>query len=231
MQLFYSTHIVEGHLYFDDEESRHILKSLRMKVGDQLSVVDGKGQIFQGRLASLKPLAARILSSEFIESPSPVLHIAIAPTKNLSRWDWFLEKSTELGVSRITPLQCLRSERARIKSDRANRIIKSAMKQSGRAYLPHLDPMTSFQTVVAMASADSVKLIAHCQGRAPLVEKNVFKHASSTVLIGPEGDFTTEEIEAAESAGFKAISLGNYRLRTETAGVYICALSNSMQLQ
>ncbi|WP_455170423.1 RsmE family RNA methyltransferase, partial [Aegicerativicinus sediminis] len=157
------------------------------------------------------------------QQPLPYyLHILIAPTKNIDRFEWFLEKSTEIGVSEITPIICDNSERKIIKIDRCERIIESAMKQSLKSYKPKLNDLTDFQSALELFKSNQV-LIAHCEPQERVLLKDVVEPSKNyTILIGPEGDFSSKEIENALSKGCKPISLGDSRLRTETAGVVAC---------
>ena len=154
------------------------------------------------------------------------VHIAIAPTKSIERIEWFLEKATEIGISRVTPLLCRYSERKEIKADRLEKVMVSAMKQSLKAYLPQLDPLTKFSDFISQPF-DGQKFIAHCdEQHRDLLKKMVVPNQNYLILIGPEGDFSSEEIEMAIQEGFKPVSLGDSRLRTETAGVVACHTFN-----
>ncbi|HRY99842.1 MAG TPA: RsmE family RNA methyltransferase [Bacteroidales bacterium] len=213
--------------YLPPEEAQHALKVLRLKAGDTLQLLNGKGWVFGGRLdhPDLKRCRIVIEEAERGEDLPPPLHIAIAPPKNIARLEWFLEKATEIGIGRITPMLCERSERARLNSDRLERILVAAMKQSKRSWIPVLDKQTPFRDVIQESSStgrylawlgpDSPPLAsAHCPGTPALL------------LIGPEGDFSPEEMDQAALHGFASISLGRARLRTETAALYACAALN-----
>ncbi|MEL6718861.1 MAG: 16S rRNA (uracil(1498)-N(3))-methyltransferase [Bacteroidota bacterium] len=225
MQLFYTTNINNRLATLEAEEARH-LQVLRKKVGDQIHLVDGKGFFHTAELLELgkKKAQLKILFSEQ-QTPSPFsLHIAIAPTKNIARLEWFLEKATEIGIQEITPIYCERSERKRIRLDRLEKIVLSAMKQSNRAYLPQLREETTFkQFVESKKNSEVLKYIAHCEEEDKVLLYNNYQARKDVlVLIGPEGDFSPDEIELARASGFIGVSLGKARLRTETAGIVAC---------
>lgn len=212
----------------NEEESRHAIKSLRILAGAELLIGDGKGNRYHTavKLVGKKELVVDVLKTERFDCPTPKLTIAIAPTKNPSRFEWFLEKATELGVYRIIPIQTKRTERPRFKHDRAERIIHAATKQSMRTYIPILEKLTPIAEVFKMDS--SLKLIAHCDedDSKRMDIKDLIKGSAATeilILIGPEGDFTAEEINNAKENGFQPVLLGRNRLRTETAGVFAAA--------
>jgi len=225
MQLFYTTNINNKLATLEAEEARH-LQVLRKKIGDQIHLVDGKGFFYVAELLELskKQAQLKILSSEQQEKPPFSLHIAIAPTKNIARLEWFLEKATEIGIQEITSIYCEHSERKRIRLDRLEKIVLSAMKQSNRAYLPRLNEETTFkQFVAAQKEQQILKYIAHCEEEDKVELYNNYQARKDVlVLIGPEGDFSLNEIELAKSAGFIGVSLGKARLRTETAGIVAC---------
>ncbi len=224
MQLFYNTEITQKdkQFTFDKTESRHIVKVLRKKTGDHLFITNGKGELFIAELiiADDKKCSINIVSVD--KKPKPWnynLHIAIAPTKNIDRFEWFLEKATEIGIDEITPILCDHSERKVIKMDRLNRIIESAMKQSLKFQLPKLNTLTLFSEFITQKHDDNL-YIAHCED----TDKQNLKLAlepsqNALILIGPEGDFSNSEIITAIQNGASPISLGESRLRTETAGL------------
>jgi len=225
MQLFYTVNIDNQLATLEAEEARH-LQVLRKKVGDQIHLVDGKGFFHLAEVVELnkKNAQLKIISSER-QIPSPFsLHIAIAPTKNIARLEWFLEKATEIGIQEITPIYCEHSERKRIRLDRLEKIILSAMKQSNRAYLPQLNEEATFKQFVQMQKENqSLKYIAHCEEEEKVKLYNNYQAGKDVlVLIGPEGDFSPSEIELAKNVGFVGVSLGKARLRTETAGMVAC---------
>lgn len=222
--LFYLNEISAGLARLDEEESRH-LAVLRQKTGDRLRATDGKGFFYDMEIAEMgkRHTVLRVLS----QSPAPraagQLHLAIAPTKNMDRLEWFLEKATEIGVDAITPIWCERSERNTVRVDRLEKILIAAMKQSMRAYLPQLHAPTSFLSWVKNSAAD-LKCLAWCADTPLPHLKTVLQPGRETLIaIGPEGDFSPAEVNAAMSAGFTGVSLGDARLRTETAGVYAVA--------
>jgi 16S rRNA (uracil1498-N3)-methyltransferase len=210
---------------FDKEESRHISKVLRKVEGDTINLTNGKGFFFEAKLTNTNPKKcnAVIVSAEK-QTPLPYhLHLAVAPTKLNDRYEWFLEKATEIGVTEITPIICDHSERKVINQERYNKIIQSAMKQSLKAYLPKLNDAISFKNFLAKEHSEEIKCIAHCEGSDKQLLKQVIrKDASTLILIGPEGDFSINEIKTALSLQIEPISLGNSRLRTETAAIVAC---------
>ena len=227
MQLFYQSTITENskEVIFDKEESRHIVKVLRKLEGDTLNLTNGKGYFFKAKLISTnhKKCIANIISTEKQEPLPYTLHLAVAPTKLNDRYEWFLEKATEIGITEITPIICHNSERHIIKHERYEKIIQSAMKQSLKAYLPKLNKAITFKEFITSNLKEDIKLIAHCEESKKVSIKEVLtKNKSVQILIGPEGDFSREEISLALNNGFSAISLGKSRLRTETAAVLAC---------
>jgi 16S rRNA (uracil1498-N3)-methyltransferase len=230
MQLFYA--IYNGGLFMElgEDESRHLCQVLRKRVGDVVHCTEGNGTLFETVLHDIgkKKATLKILSQQNNLEKKIPLHIAIAPTKNMDRFEWFLEKATEIGISEITPLICRRSERTVLKTERLNHILLTAMKQSLRYHLPKLNEPIDFKLFMNQNhSADIAKWIAYCtdEARVPL-QKVVQKGQSSLVLIGPEGDFMPEEVEMAFAKGFQGVSLGQHRLRTETAGIVACQIVN-----
>ncbi len=224
MQLFYAPDIVPPHYILPEEESRHCIRVLRMQQGDTLSLTDGRGTLYTARITSAdaRRCAVEVVcrQDEFEKMPYR-LTMAVAPTKNIDRYEWFLEKATEVGVSEIYPLECDRSERRAIKFDREQRVITSAVKQSLKAYHPLLHDMTPVRQIIAMPVA-ARRFIAHCDrsaGERPYLGDILKKGEDALILIGPEGDFSSEEIAFALANGFEQITLGNQRLRTETAAV------------
>lgn len=226
MQLFYSTEIFETHLLLEGEEARHV-QVLRKQPGDTLQVVDGQGTLMLARIASLekKRVLLDILErQEAFGKPAFRLGIAIAPTKNISRFEWFLEKTTEIGITDIYPLLCEHSERKHLRPDRLEKILVAAMKQSVKAYLPTLHALQEMPDFLAKVSSEwSQKLVAHCEDSEKKGIPQIYQAGSDVlILIGPEGDFSSEEIAAAIDTGFQPVHLGPHRLRTETAGVVAC---------
>lgn len=221
-QLFYTPRIENGFAYLDEEESRHLLAVLRRKVGDALQITDGQGNYYETEITETgkKHAVARILSSHAAQPERPFrLHLAIAPTKQMERLEWLFEKATEIGIDEITPILCKNSERNTIRLDRLDKILISAMKQSLRAHKPVLNELTKFPSLVKNTKADC-KRIAWCSDEPLPHLSNTLTHAEEVlIVIGPEGDFSPEEITLALGAGFEAVSLGAARLRTETAGL------------
>lgn len=226
MQLFYNPEISEDAetFFFDREESKHIIKVLRKREGDNLFVTNGLGFLFKTEitLASDSKCQVKIVSSEKGEALKYHLHLAVAPTKMNDRFEWFLEKATEIGVSEITPILCDHSERKIIKTDRFDKIIQSAMKQSLHYYLPKLNEPIAFKDFIKQENK-GLNLIAHCEETDKKSLKEVVQpNQDATILIGPEGDFSEKEIKLALENNYLAVMLGNTRLRTETAAVVAC---------
>ncbi|WP_010517395.1 16S rRNA (uracil(1498)-N(3))-methyltransferase [Croceivirga radicis] len=226
MQLFYNPLLNKNTttFSFDKEESRHIAKVLRKKEGDALYITNGKGLLFKAELlqADFKKCVVKILETDEKETEPYHLHIAVAPTKMNDRFEWFLEKATEIGISEITPLLCDHSERKQIKLERFEKVIQAAMKQSLQTWLPKINPLTTFSEFVTNQQSEQL-FIAHCEE----TERNALKdcvlpNKSTTILIGPEGDFSSQEINAALCKKYKPVMLGNNRLRTETAAIFAC---------
>lgn len=229
MQLFYVPGITENEILLDETESKHAIRVLRLKTGDKVQVVDGKGGFYTAEIIDTYSKKSRLRIIETQKNYGERnfnLHIAIAPTKNNDRFEWFLEKATEIGINEITPLLCEHSERKTIKPDRLEKILVSAMKQSLKTWLPKLNPMISFHEFIKR-DGTTLKFIAHCnEGTKPHLKNEVEKGRNTIILIGPEGDFSPEEVNLARMNGFREISLGNSRLRTETAGIVACHIVN-----
>ncbi|MCP9611990.1 16S rRNA (uracil(1498)-N(3))-methyltransferase [Coprobacter tertius] len=225
MHIFYTPEI-ETSKELPEEESQHCVRVLRLKEGDEIHLTDGKGAFYKAVITLSHPKHCKVDITETIYYTNPwpgKICIAIAPTKNIDRTEWFAEKCTEIGIDEIILLKCRFSERKEVKNERITKILVSAMKQSLKAVLPVLSGMTEFKKLVAQPF-DGEKFIAHCyddENKIPL-KKAYTPGRNALVLIGPEGDFSTEEVEIAVKNGFKPISLGNSRLRTETAGVVAC---------
>ena len=219
MQLFFSDNL-EEEITLTNEENRHITRVLRKKIGDNLFFTNGKGLLYTGEITAIEKNTPKI---EIIKKEKKekihnyYLHIAIAPTKNINRFEWFLEKATEVGIDEITPILCERSERKKINQERCNRILISSMKQSLKYYLPKLNNPIVFNDFIKQ-KLDGDKFIAHCLNKDKIkLDKSINK--KSNILIGPEGDFSEKEITLAIKNNFQSLSLGNSKLRTETAGV------------
>ncbi|MBK7938614.1 MAG: 16S rRNA (uracil(1498)-N(3))-methyltransferase [Lewinellaceae bacterium] len=228
-QLFFTQKIENGFASLDEEESRHLLTVLRRKVGDHLQLTDGRGFFYEAELAETgkRHALARILTQTPAPPERPArLHLAIAPVKQIERFEWFLEKAVEIGVDEITPLLCRRSERDKIRTDRLEKILVSAMKQSLRARLPRLNELTAFQQFVKSATEEK-KYLAWCSDEPLPHLKTLVSTAQDTLIaIGPEGDFSSEEVDWALKNGFAGVSLGAARLRTETAGILAVSVVN-----
>lgn len=229
MNLFYHPSLPTDNssIAFDKDESRHMTKVLRKKEGDLIYITNGIGEIITASLTLVSPkqIEATILERQ-IQPPLPYeLHMAVAPTKNNDRFEWFLEKATEIGIQSITPILCEHSERKVIKLDRFERILESAMKQSLRAYKPILHPLVSFSEYIQEQNAsDIIKCIAHCEaGNKSFLSEIVEPKTKVLILIGPEGDFSYNEILLAQSKKYHEITLGTSRLRTETAAITACS--------
>ncbi|MFV5693655.1 16S rRNA (uracil(1498)-N(3))-methyltransferase [Flavobacterium sp. LT1R49] len=226
MQLFYNPNINETteNFSFDKEESKHIIKVLRKKDSDILFVTNGLGHLFKTEitLASDNKCTVKIISFEK-SSPSKFhLHLAVAPTKMNDRFEWFLEKATEIGIHEITPIICDRSERKVINTERFDKILLTAMKQSNVLFLPKLNDAISFKEFIKQKQ-EGLNFIAHCEETNKKTLKSALEaNKNVTLLIGPEGDFTEKEIESALEANYIPVSLGNTRLRTETAAIVAC---------
>lgn len=208
---------------FTKEESRHITKVLRKKNHDSIILTDGNGNQYHGDLEIIDHKSCGVRINKVIQIPEDnyKLHIAIAPTKNMDRLEWFVEKATEIGVHQITPIVCQQNERKRVKIERLQKIGISAMKQSLGAFLPIINPLTDFKKVI-----DSIQgfcAIAHCHNTPKTPLHKILRHEKNIhVFIGPEGDFTKEEIAYAHSKFANPVSLGKKRLRTETAALVAC---------
>jgi len=223
MQLFYNPDITEDtqSFFFHREESKHIIKVMRKKGGDILFVTNGLGFLFKTEvtLASDNKCTVKIVGLEKAEKIKYHLHMAVAPTKMNDRYEWFLEKATEMGISEITPIICDHSERKFVKSERFDKIILSAMKQSAQCYLPKLNDPMAFKDFIKLKN-NGQQFIAHCEETDKKSLKEMIKSAEDiTILIGPEGDFSEKEIALALENNYAPVSLGNTRLRTETAAI------------
>ena len=207
------------------DESHHAAKVLRLHSGDEVEVVDGQGALYQARLRDVHPKACRldVLSTRRLPERRYRLHVALAPTKSIDRTEWFVEKAVELGVDEITPLLTTRSERRQIKEERLQRLAISAMKQSQRAMLPQLHALTPLAALWERLPADTQRFVAHLdEGPRRALQELIQPAGHYVVLVGPEGDFTPDEIQAARREGFLPVTLGDFRLRTETAGIVVC---------
>lgn len=246
MNLFYSPEINPAlALLLSEEESGHCIRVLRMKAGDTIHFTDGKGMFYQGEISSEHPKKCTVKILRSIPDPGKRnfrLTIAIAPTKNIERFEWFLEKATEIGSDKIIPILCKHSERNIIKIERLNKVIVSALKQCLKSQLPRLNDLIDFQKFIdSSKSFIGQKLIGHIpelsdaefpqQNPQGKLLQSIYKKGNDVLIaIGPEGGFSEEEIALAVQNGFTSISLGNSRLRVETAGVVACSDINSINL-
>ena len=224
MQLFYAPEIAKTS-FLSEEESLHCIKVLRLCNGDEIDVIDGSGSLYHCRIvmAHVKHTQVEILSATPNFGHHPYnLHLAVAPTKNIDRFEWFVEKATEIGFDTLTPLVCRYSERKIIKPERIEKIIVSASKQSLKAKIPTLRPLTFFADFVGQVSETNC-FIAHCYD---MPKEHLFHAAKMqndvVVCVGPEGDFSEEEVKQALQHNFRTVTLGDSRLRTETAGIAAC---------
>ena len=229
MNLFYTPDISSEIYTLSEDESKHIIRVLRLKKGSFISLTNGTGTFYQVEIIDDNAKRCTVKVAEINENVGRrefKLHIAIAPTKNIERFEWFLEKATEIGIDEITPIICRNSERGVIKTERLNKVLVSAMKQSLKAYCPKLNEPIQFSNFLKNQTSPN-KFIAHCADGEKFSLKEKYKSGSdSLILIGPEGDFSPEEIKSAINSGFQEIHLGNSRLRTETAGVVACQIVN-----
>jgi 16S rRNA (uracil1498-N3)-methyltransferase len=228
LNLFYQPEVASGKLYLDLEESRHCSKVLRKKAGDDIQVTDGAGTLYHAKLteSKIERCSFKIESTEKERTRDFRIHIGIAPTKNPDRTEWFVEKAIEIGVDEISFVLCDKSERAALKTDRLEKLAISAMKQSLRYTLTKIDHMVLLKDFITETKASS-KFIAYVDQTNPdhLIKSAPAKN-SYIILIGPEGDFSKKELELAIEHGYKKVSLGTNRLRTETAGLAACHILN-----
>lgn len=227
MYLFYTPGITPQHRAFilSEEESKHAVRVLRMADGHQVNLVDGRGGLYTAMIADAHPkrTVLEIVNVHLGHEKRPYyLHIAVAPTKNIDRMEWFIEKATEVGIDEVTPLICERSERKEVKTERLNKVAVSAIKQSLKAYLPKVNHPVKFNDFIRNGFTGR-KFIGHCSdGDKQYLSALAEPGAPVLVLIGPEGDFSPVEIDAALSEGFAPVTLGAARLRTETAALAAC---------
>lgn len=228
MQLFYCPDIDNSIYTLNEEESKHCIRVLRMHAGDRFQITDGRGNLFEVEITDEHPkrCSVRVISTlSNYEAKDFFLHIAVAPTKNISRFEWFLEKATEMGIHEISPIICDHSERKDVKTSRLEKVIIAAIKQSLKAYLPKLNPSLSFSSFIKQ-DFKGQKFIAYCDGDHINLKDQYQLKEDVCILIGPEGDFSPEEVNLALEYGFKTISLGKSRLRTETAAIAACHTIN-----
>ena len=229
MHLFYQPTVSNDTVqHLNETESKHAIKVLRLKEGDAIQLIDGKGTFYEAKIINAQPkkCAFEIQKSDKEITPKQKLHLAIAPTKTSDRLEWFIEKCTEIGIQQITPILTQHAERKKIKEERLVKTAIAAMKQSIKATLPQINPLTPFKTIVT-TPFDGKKYIAHCyEGNKKLLKADYQIGENALILIGPEGDFSKEEVELAIKNDFIPISLGKSRLRTETAGIVACHTIN-----
>lgn len=221
MQLFYDPHITGPVHTLSESESKHVVRVLRKTVGDEIHLIDGKGTRYHCRITADHPkrCGVEVVSEVSLPLMRPEIHVAIAPTKLNDRLEWFLEKATEIGITAITPVICEHSERKTVKRERLEKVLVAAMKQSLKAWLPRLHPATTFRDFVTSEN-NGQRYIAHCDGEERTLLKAIYPKGDAVqILIGPEGDFSPTEIELANAHGFQPITLGESRLRTETAAL------------
>jgi len=234
MHLFYTPNISGTIHILDPQESRHVSRVLRLRAGDVIQLTNGHGTLYEARISNIHDKRCEVAIVNQIKEygvRSTKVHIAIAPTKNINRFEWFLEKVTELGIDEITPLVCEHSERTVIKPERLNKVLVAAMKQSLKAYLPVLNPSVKFK-VFMKASPVEQKFIAYVDvGITDHLKDVAQKGKDTVVLIGPEGDFSENELTMAIENAYQPISLGKSRLRTETAGIAACHILNLVNNQ
>jgi 16S rRNA (uracil1498-N3)-methyltransferase len=226
---FFIDGLTEKQLQLDEDTSKHMISVLRMQRGEEVLLTDGKGRKAKAQIVddNRKRCVVEISTTEEEPESKPHVAIGISIVKNASRFEWFLEKATEIGVNEIIPLLCERTEKEKFRYDRMKGILISAMLQSQQTWLPFLHEPQSFAEVVKNAAQEH-RFIAHCLPEEKVqlsgALSSLFTHHSSLILVGPEGDFTPKEIELALAAGFQAVALGNTRLRTETAGMVAATL-------
>jgi len=229
MQLFYIPNITGTEVTLNETESKHAVRVLRLAEGSRVQLIDGEGGFYEAQISVAHPKKCKLQitsSTTEFEKRKFKLHIAISPTKNIDRYEWFLEKCTEIGIDEITPLLSEHSERKVIKPERLNKILVAAIKQSLKAYLPKLNPLTDFNELISEKKYKN-RYIAHCnEGNKTHLKNSIKPGEDALILIGPEGDFSNEEVALAKQNGFAEVTLGDARLRTETAGVVACTIAN-----
>lgn len=231
MHIFYLPDLTPGLVELPGEEATHALRVLRLKDGDRITLVDGRGTKAEARLriGGKREAQAEITSRLMVpHERKAAIHLAVAPTKQIERFEWMLEKCTEIGVDRITPLITSRTERTRLRRDRLEKILIAAMKQSQRAWLPRLDEATSLEAILR-SSLPEQRFFGWCEGERNNLSSAYDRSHDAVILIGPEGDFTPEESALLTQHAFVPVSLGGARLRTETAAIAACTWMNFAQ--
>jgi len=227
MNLFYSNfNNSDSDIILDEIDSKHLSKSLRKKMGDIIRITNGNGLEINGKIIRLgKNIKVNVTNKKQHKKADISIHVAMSPLKNPSRFEWFVEKSTEIGISEITPIITKFSEKRKINIDRLNKIVISSMKQSNQFYLPKVNPITSFDDFLKLNK--DYKLIAHLKNNNSFNKKSIANKDKIVIMIGPEGGFSEEEILKASKEKVKEISFGKNRLRSETAGVFAVSIINN----
>lgn len=234
MHLFYQPDLSANEILLSEDESKHAIRVLRMKKGDEVHLADGKGMHAVAVIEDehVKKCLLRIISKEqTTKTRNYDLHIMIAPTKNTERIEWFVEKAVEAGIDRITFIQCAHSERVKLNTERCLKVAISAMKQSKQWHLPQIDELVKLNEAIGMTHSEQLKMIAWCETPSTQLLQQQLSSSSLRkvcVMIGPEGDFTSEETTLAQGAGFVPVSLGENILRTETAALYACMATKAL---
>lgn len=230
MNIFYCPGaVLSDYFTLDETESRHIATVLRKREGEELLVFDGKGNLYDARIDSITKKEVTVHTFRLRQAEAndrPKLHIAIAPSKNIERLEWFAEKVTEIGVTEITPILCNHSERKELRLDRIEKVLLSACKQSMKLTIPKLNEVRKYEEFVATINHSNRKYIAYCDEKSIHLKDAYHGGFDAVVMIGPEGDFSKEEILLAEKYEFETVSLGKSRLRLETAGIYAAVIFN-----
>ena len=232
MNIFFSDCIYGDEIKLSQKESHHCINVKRSKNGDLVEILDGKGTRYIANIidTSKKSVLLKIKQKEICSNNLPDFHLVISPTKAHDRLDWMIEKATEIGVKKISFVSCKRTERKKINLDRIKRITVSAIKQSGQYYLPEISNMVNYQDLV-LSISERQKYIAHLEPDSKQHLSNLYDNSKEIcIMIGPEGDFTDEEIDFAKKNGFLSVSLGENTLRTETAGVFSVSLINALDV-
>ncbi len=223
MELFYTETVTPPFITLDENDTRHCIQVLRYKIGDSISVTNGKGQLFKAELVTIekRSCTAQITETITTNSPVPAIHLAVGITKQSDRWEWMVEKVTELGIQSITPIITKRTEKQKVNKERLSKVMLAALKQSAGLWLPVLhEPMRFADLLKANAHSSTALFIAHNEGTAiPAFQKFLPINQSCTVLIGPEGGFEADEVHLANKAGAQTFLLGKQRLRVETAAI------------
>ena len=229
MNIFYCPNaILNESCVLDEAESAHLTKVLRKRENDELYAFDGKGKLFEARIVGInkKETTIHIFRLVEVEENKPRLHIAIAPSKNTDRLEWFAEKATEIGIAEITPIICTHSERKELRPERIEKILVGASKQSMKLTVPKLNPVIKFEAFIKSVKGADRKFMAYCDEKSVHLKDAYHGGFDALILIGPEGDFTREEVMLAEQNEFETVSLGKSRLRLETAGIYATTVFN-----